>query len=271
LSEQELSKGEERRSRIMNVLKIQGKITIQEMIEKFQCSEATARRDLDTLVRKEGIIRTIGGAQWEGFSGLHESSFMEKKQLLWVEKEAIAAMAATLIEEGDVIGLTGGTTTFLIAKALKHRRNITVVTNAVNIAMELSDCDGVQVVLTGGVMRKNSFELCGPLAEKMIEDLNIGKMFMGADGFSLEHGVTTYSELEAQIGRLLLKRSMTKIAVIDHSKVGKASLFGIVPLSSLDACITDAPFKPELVRALAEWKVTVYLAGHHENRKGEGE
>jgi DeoR family transcriptional regulator of aga operon len=260
MSEQDLSKGEERRSRIMNALKIEGRITIQEMIEKFQCSEATARRDLDALVKKEGVIRTIGGAQWEGFSGTRESSFQEKKQLLWLEKEAIAATAAALVEEGDVIGLTGGTTTFLIAKAIKHRRNITVVTNAVNIAMELADCDGVQVVLTGGVLRKNSFELCGPLAEKVVEELNIGKMFMGADGFSLEHGVTTYSELEAQIGRLLIKRSKTTIAVVDHTKVGKASLFGIVSLASLDACITDAALSPELATALAESNVTVYLA-----------
>ncbi|NHN30206.1 DeoR/GlpR family DNA-binding transcription regulator [Paenibacillus agricola] len=269
MSEQDLSKGEERRSRIMNTLKIQGKITIQEMIEKFQCSEATARRDLDVLVRKEGAIRTIGGAQWEGFSGLRESSFLEKKQLLWLEKEAIAAKAVSLIEEGDVIGLTGGTTTYLIAKAIKHRRNITVVTNAVNIAMELSDSDGVQVVLTGGVMRKNSFELCGPLAEKVIEDLNIGKMFMGADGFSLEHGVTTYSELEAKTGRLLMERSRMKIVVIDNSKVGKASLFGIVPLSSLDACITDIPLKPELVSALAELNITIHLAKSHHTENFE--
>lgn len=263
MSEQELSKGEERRSRIMNALKAHGRLTIQEIIEKFHCSEATARRDLDVLVKKEGVIRTIGGAQWEGFTGHREASFQEKKQLLWLEKESIATTAAALIEEGDVIGLSGGTTTFLIAKAIKNKRNITVVTNAVNIAMELADSEGVQVVLTGGVMRKNSFELCGPLAEKVIEDLNIGKMFLGADGLSLEHGITTYSELEAQIGRLLLKRSRTKIAVLDHSKVGKASLFGIVPLSSLDICVTDAVLDPELASALAQSNVTVYLADQH--------
>jgi DeoR/GlpR family transcriptional regulator of sugar metabolism len=79
-----------------------------------------------------------------------------------------------------VIGLTGGTTTFLIAKAIKFRKNITVVTNAVNIAMELSEGEDIQVVLTGGVMRKNSYELCGPLAEKTVEGLNIGKMFLEA-------------------------------------------------------------------------------------------
>ncbi|OXM83465.1 DeoR/GlpR family DNA-binding transcription regulator [Paenibacillus rigui] len=260
MSDQELSKGEERRNKIMNVLKTQGRITIQEMMEKFHCSEATARRDLDYLVRTEAIIRTIGGAQFEGIAGMREVSFDEKKQLLWVEKEAIALKAAALIEEGDVIGLTGGTTTYLIAKAIKSRRNITVVTNAVNIAMELADSDGVQVVLTGGVLRKNSFELCGPLAEKIVEDLNIGKMFMGADGFALEQGVTTYSELEAQIAKLLIKRSAQTIAVIDHSKMGKASLFGIVPLTALDGCITDAVLAPELEAALKAANVALYVA-----------
>ncbi|MFH5182111.1 DeoR/GlpR family DNA-binding transcription regulator [Paenibacillus sp. TAB 01] len=265
MSEQELSKGEERRSRIMNVLKTQGRITIQEIMDKYQCSEATARRDLDYLVRTEAVIRTIGGAQFEGIGGMREVSFDEKKQLLWLEKEKIAAKAAALIEEGDVIGLTGGTTTYLIARAVKSRRNITVVTNAVNIAMELADSEGVQVVLTGGVLRKNTFELCGPLAEKIVGDLNIGKMFMGADGFALAQGVTTYSELEAQIARLLIKRSSRTIAVVSHSKVGKASLFGIVPLSALDGCITDAPLTPELASALEASQVEVYLAGSDES------
>ncbi|MBE1445118.1 MULTISPECIES: DeoR/GlpR family DNA-binding transcription regulator [unclassified Paenibacillus] len=260
MGDQDLSKGEERRSKILTVLKTQGRITIQDIMDKFGCSEATARRDLDYLVKTEAVIRTIGGAQFEGISGMREASFHEKRQLLWVEKEIIAAKAASLIEEGDVIGLTGGTTTYLIAKEIKTRRNITVVTNAVNIAMELADSDGVQVVLTGGVMRKNSFELCGPLAEKIVEGLNLGKMFMGADGLALEQGVTTYSELEAQIARLLIQRSVKTYAVVDHSKIGKASLFGIVPLSSLDGCITDAPLSAELAAALDQAGIEVYIA-----------
>lgn len=260
MGDQELSKGEERRHKIMNVLKTQGKITIQEIMDKCHCSEATARRDLDYLVKTEAVIRTIGGAQFEGIAGIREASFYEKRQLLWVEKESIASKAASLIEEGDVIGLTGGTTTYLIAKEIKGRKNITVVTNAVNIAMELADSDGVQVVLTGGVMRKNSFELCGPLAESVVEGLNIGKMFMGADGFALEQGVTTYSELEAQIGRMLIRRSSRTYAVIDHSKIGKASLFSIAPLSALYGCITDAALDKELAEAMAKANVEVYVA-----------
>ncbi|ULL17970.1 DeoR/GlpR transcriptional regulator [Paenibacillus sp. H1-7] len=263
MGDQELSKGEERRSKILNVLKTQGKITIQDIMDKFHCSEATARRDLDVLVKTEAVIRTIGGAQFEGIPGIREASFHEKRQLLWVEKEAIAAKAASLIEEGDVIGLTGGTTTYLIAKEIKGRKNITVVTNAVNIAMELADSDGVQVVLTGGVMRKNSFELCGPLAESIVESLNIGKMFMGADGFALEQGVTTYSELEAQIGRMLIKRSIRTYAVVDHSKIGRASLFSIAPLTSLYGCVTNEAPGKELADALALANVELFVADQH--------
>ncbi|QGQ97137.1 DeoR/GlpR transcriptional regulator [Paenibacillus psychroresistens] len=255
----ELSKGEKRRNAIMNVLKRQGKITIQEMIEKFAVSEATARRDLDEL-KEAGIIRSLGGAQLEGFLDSREVPFQEKKDVLWLEKEAIAAKAASLVEEGDIIGLSGGTTTFLIARALKQHKRITVVTNAVNIAMELSEGTDVQVVLTGGVMRRNSYELCGPLAEKSVEGLNIGKMFLGVDGFTLQHGITTFSELEADIAKMLIQRSLQTYAVFDHTKAGKASLFGIAPLDCLHACITNQKLDDEFVAHLKQRQIELYIA-----------
>jgi DeoR family transcriptional regulator of aga operon len=255
----ELSKGERRRKNIMDLLKRQGKITIQEIIEKFDCSEATARRDLDEL-KHAGIIRSLGGAQLEGFSDGREVPFQEKKRLLWLEKEAIAMKAASLIQEGDVIGLTGGTTTYLIAKEIKFRKNITVVTNAVNIAMELSEGDEIQVVLTGGVMRRNSFELCGPLAEKTVDGLNIGKMFLGVDGITVLHGITTFSESEALIAKMLIERSQQTIAVFDHTKVGKVSLFGIAALSSLHACITNEVLDQSFTTHLQHSGVELHIA-----------
>lgn len=252
------TKGNKRRERILQLLKSQGRATISEIMEKFDCSEATARRDLFELEKTGSIIRTIGGARFEGLSGVREVPFQEKQKLLWLEKESIAALAGSMIDEGDIIGLTGGTTTYLIAKEIKLRRNITVVTNAVNIAMELADSDGIQVVLTGGVLRKNSFELCGPLAEKTVEDLHIGKMFIGVDGFTLEQGLTTYSEQEAQIAKLLMKRSLKTIAVFDHSKVGHVSLFSIAPLAQLHACITDEALDEEWMDRLSRLHVPVY-------------
>jgi len=154
MQDQNVSKGEQRRSRIMEALKAEGRLTVQELMDRFECSIATIRRDLEILEKGGTLIRTLGGAQYEGYSAIRELPFDEKRGLLWSEKQSIAMKAASLVEEGDVVGLTGGTTTFLIAKELKARRNVTVVTNAVNIAMELSDSEGVQVVLTGGVMRK---------------------------------------------------------------------------------------------------------------------
>jgi DeoR family transcriptional regulator of aga operon len=253
-----LSKGKLRRQQIMHLLKKEGRISVQDIIFKLNCSEATARRDLDLLARTENVIRTIGGAQLEQLGGAREFSFSEKKQLLWVEKESIARTAATFVNEGDVIGLSGGTTTFLLARELKLRNNITVVTNAVNIAMELAESDGIQVVLTGGVMRKKSYELCGPLAESSVQKLNIGTMFIGIDGISAEQGITTYSELEAEIGRMLIQRSSRTIAVFDQSKVGKTSLFSIVPLSSIHGCVTDTPMDQALENKLNELHIDIH-------------
>jgi DeoR/GlpR family transcriptional regulator of sugar metabolism len=205
---------------------------------------------------KNGIIRTIGGAHRE--SPPHEASFREKQDLLWDEKLRIAQKAASLVSEGDVIGLTGGTTTFLIAKALRSSRRITVVTNAVNIAMELAEAEDIQVVLTGGVMRSKSYELCGPLAESIVSKLNIGTMFVGVNGFSLEHGLTTFTESEAQIGRLMIERSRTVLAVFDRSKVDISSLFTIVPITAIHGCITDHPLEPDRENRLRASGIEIY-------------
>ncbi|TVY00287.1 DeoR/GlpR family DNA-binding transcription regulator [Paenibacillus cremeus] len=262
------SKGEERRERLLQMLKRQGKITIQEITEKLNCSEATARRDLDLLEKQGGIIRSLGGAQLDNSlsSGGKELHFHEKEQLLLLEKEAIAVRAAAMIQEGDVVGLSGGTTTFLIARELKLKRGITVVTNAVNIAMELSDSEDIQVVLTGGVLRRNSYELCGPLAEKIVENINIGIMFLGVDGITEEQGLTTFSEQEAQIGRLMLKRSRASYAVFDHTKAGRVSLFSIAPLDELKGCITNAMVDEGLRTVLNQQGIELILAESDRDR-----
>lgn len=233
-----LSKGDLRREQIMTALKAEKQIEIPEIMRRFGCSEATARRDLNILAEDEKIIRTLGGAYYEA-GHLNEASFQEKENLLLAEKTAIAAKVASLVEEGDIVGLTGGTTTYLIAKELRSREGITVVTNAANIAVELAANERNQIILTGGVMRGKSYECCGPMAEMIVKTLNIGKMFVGIDGIHPNAGLTTYTELEAEIDKLMINRSAQVYAVFDHTKVNKMSLFPIVPISKLDACITN--------------------------------
>ena len=147
-----------------------------------------------------------------------------------------------------MVGLSGGTTSYYSGWPLKTRRGITVVTNTVNVAMELAGSD-IQVVVTGGMMRHNSFELCGPLGEGMIGQLNLGKMFLGVDGVSSTGGITTYSEQEAQIAKAMIRRSQATYAMFDHTKIGRTSLFSIAPLSELQGLITDMPLPQQLTAA----------------------
>ncbi|MBD2870504.1 DeoR/GlpR family DNA-binding transcription regulator [Paenibacillus arenilitoris] len=254
------SKGQRRREAMLQLLKQQGRITISEMVERFGCSEATARRDLEQLEAEYPVIRTIGGAMYDGMHAVRELPFAEKEGLSILEKERIAALAASLITEGDVVGLSGGTTNFLLAKLLKSRKGITVVTNAVNIAMELAGSQ-IQVVVTGGIMRHNSFELCGPLGEGMVGHLHIGKMFIGIDGISAASGITTYSEQEAQIAKALIKRSQAAYAVFDHTKVGRTSLFSVAAMSELRGVITDAPLEGELAEQAERQGISVHVTG----------
>ncbi|WP_337099597.1 DeoR/GlpR family DNA-binding transcription regulator [Paenibacillus sp. YIM B09110] len=254
------SKGQRRRDAILQLLKQQGRLTIQELVERFGISEATARRDLEQMEGDYPVIRTIGGAMYDGMHTVRELPFAEKEGLSILEKERIAELATSLIVEGDVIGLSGGTTNFLMAKLLKSRKGITVVTNAVNIAMELAGSP-IQVVVTGGIMRHNSFELCGPLGEGMVGHLHIGKMFIGIDGISAAGGITTYSEQEAQIAKALIKRSHSTYAVFDHTKTDRTSLFSIAPIADLGGVITDVPLEGELAKLLEEQRIAVYVTG----------
>ena len=252
----ERSKGELRREKIVELLKQRGKLSVQEIVEATGSSEATARRDLDLLEKSGSIIRTIGGAM----QASQEVPFAAKQSSLLQEKERIAASAARLVREGDVVCLTGGTTTYLIARALKRHRGITIVTNAVNIAAELADAEDVQVVVTGGVMRSKSYELIGPLAESVIGKLNISKMFLGVDGVSAVHGFTMHSELEARIAQLLIERSSEVYAVFDHTKLLRSALFTIIPLERATGIITDRQPDAPFERVCREKKVEIYYS-----------
>ncbi|MDQ1912776.1 DeoR/GlpR family DNA-binding transcription regulator [Paenibacillus sp. GD4] len=256
------SKSAERRAQALELIKKLGKISIHQLSEAIGCSEATARRDLDHLEKSGQIIRTIGGAIYEEslVQTTSEIPFADKRYYRQEEKEHIAEEAAALVKEGDVVCLTGGSTTFLIAKALKNRSNITIVTNAVNIAYELAEAEGVQVVVIGGVMRANSYELIGPLAENVIEKINISKMFLGVDGVSLERGFTTHSEYEARIAQLLIERSNQVYAVFDHTKLKKVALFTIIPLERATGVIMNPSPETWFEEACRAEQLEVYIA-----------
>jgi len=224
----------------MNCLQENGTITIGEIIERFAVSEATARRDLETLEQDKKLIRTFGGAVLDTVRT--EIPFFSKLDMNQEEKKEIADKAMRLINDGDVIGLTGGSTTMTIARRIQKRsfESLTVVTNAVNIAYELAGLPGIQLVVTGGVIRTQSFELAGPLADKSLMQLTIRKTFVGADGVSLARGVTTFNELEANTNRVMMAQSLETYVVADYTKLNHHSVFCIDQLDAVTAVITDS-------------------------------
>src|ERR1035437_2112226 len=188
---------------------------------------------------KGQIHRTHGGALSVHEGALEDRTLSEKEKLHRKEKLQIAAAAVRMVAEGQVVILDSGTTTTTaIARALRDFQNLTIITNAVNIAAELSR-SSLEVILTGGNLRKNSFSLLGPIAEETLHRLNADILFLGVDGFDVQYGLSTPNLLEAKVNRAMMDISRVAVAVCDSSKFGKRSLSLIASPSSLQNVITD--------------------------------
>jgi DeoR family transcriptional regulator of aga operon len=237
---------EERRRAILEILKRDGRVLVKDLTKRFGTSQVTIRKDLEDLHGHGLIHRTHGGALPASEGALEDPTLREKQTLHRKEKLLIAKQAACLVQEGQVVILDSGTTTTEIARALRHFRNLTIVTNAVNIATELSGT-ALEVILTGGTLRKNSFSLVGPIAEETLRRLNADLLFLGVDGFDVHYGLSTPNLLEAKVNRTMVDISRRTVAVCDSSKFGRRSLSLIVAPSALQGIITDRGIpKPDL-------------------------
>jgi DeoR family transcriptional regulator of aga operon len=243
-----------RGERILRLLRINGTVAVEELCHELQISVATVRRELQNLEHRGLLRRTHGGATtiepllYEAFQ--HDSSFRAQLEEHAEEKRRIAAAAADLIQDGDTIALTAGTTTTDVVRSIRHRTGITVVTNTVNVAMELSQRKDLVVIVTGGILRGNWFSLVGPLAAQAMEQIYIDKVFIGVNGIDCEHGLTCHNPDEAAINRSMVNHARQRIAVADHSKFGKTATYRICATDEIQILITDtragaavAPFR----------------------------
>ena len=219
---------EERRRAILDLLQREKRVLVGDLARQFQTSQVTIRKDLEELHVRGLIQRTHGGALPAREGALEDPTLLEKERLHRKEKLRIAAAAARLVSEGQVVILDSGTTTTEIARALRHLKNLTVITNGVNIAAELSG-SSIEVILTGGVVRKNSFSLVGPIAEETLRRLSADVLFLGVDGFDVRFGLSTPNLPEAKVNRIMTEIAKRTIAVCDSSKFGRRSLSLIVP------------------------------------------
>jgi DeoR family transcriptional regulator, aga operon transcriptional repressor len=249
---------EERRREILGVLHRDGRVLVKDLARHFRISQITIRKDLEFLDGQGVIQRTHGGALPVQSGALLDPSLREKEQLHRKEKTRIAQAAVRLVEEGQSVLLDSGTTTTAIARALKDMAQLTVITNAINIAAELAGTH-IEVILTGGMLRKNSFSLVGPLAEQTLRQLSADILFLGVDGFDTKTGLFTPNLLESQVNRAMVDIARRTIAVCDSSKFGRRSLCNILPITAVHHVITDNQIpKPDL-HALKEAGIKVTL------------
>jgi len=249
---------EERRRAILEILKREGRVLVLDLADRFETSQVTIRKDLEDLHAHGIIHRTHGGALPAREGALEDPTLREKEKLHRKEKLRIASAAANLVKEGQVVILDSGTTTTAISRALRNFHNITIVTNALNIAAELTGAP-VEVILTGGTLRKNSFSLVGPIAEETLKGLNADILFLGVDGFDVHYGLSTPNLLEAKVNRIMVAVAKRTVAVCDSSKFGRRSLSLIVPPSALQEVITDHGIPKSDLRALKKSGIEVTL------------
>lgn len=238
-----------------------GALTVDEICSEFKVSVATARRDLETLEQRGRLRRRHGGAisveplLYEAFR--HVSSYQEQVEKFADEKRRIALAAAELINEGDTIALTPGTTTTQIMRALHPRQSITVATNTVNVAMELSNRPGVSVFVTGGFLHGGWFSLVGEAATDALRHLFVDKVFIGANGLHVEHGATAYHPGEAAVNRVMAEQARERIVVVDHSKLGVVATHQFCPIQTVNRLITDTAATDEMLAGFIQKGIEV--------------
>jgi len=227
---------------ILDLLAAQGEVSVDELVERFGASAATTRRDLDSLAERRLLTRTHGGAVAQSVA--YELPIRYRSHHGTGAKEQIAAVAASLVEPGQVVGLSGGTTTNAIATALAARddladHGLTVVTNAVNIAAQLAMRPEFKVVVTGGAIHRRSFELVGPFVEQLLGGIRLDIAFIGVNGLSAEAGGTTHDEAEAAVNRLMAERAARAVIVADASKIGRTAFAHVGGADLFPLVITD--------------------------------
>ena len=228
---------------ILQRLQETGTVVIDELCTTLEASIATIRRDLEDLEKRSLLRRTRGGAVrigplfYEPFR--NDSSFQDKVSSFAEEKRRIALAAAKLVSTGQTIALTGGTTTTEVVRSLKVLSGISIITNTVNVAMELSNRKDIEVIVTGGHLRGTWFTLVGPLATAAAEMLFSDIMFIGVDGIDAKKGLTCTHPSEAEVLRKLVHHAKMKVVVADHSKLGSVSKYLLCPTKGIDKLITD--------------------------------
>lgn len=249
----------ERRRLIAESVRSRGVVSVAEMAETLGTTEITLRRDLRAMAKDGLLVRTHGGAVQPASLG-HEPSYYEKSGQAAAEKAAIARLAFGMIRPGDSILLGPGTTTLALARLLVASPELTVVTNSLLVAQALMEAPRVEVILTGGTLRRSIHALVGPATEDSVRALRASQAFISGNGFSAERGLSTPSPLVAATDRALAGAAQQVVVLADHTKIGQETMCQTVPTARIHTLITDSKAQPAALQAIREAGVDVRVA-----------
>jgi len=251
---------EERRRRIMEILEAQERVTVDELVSRYGVSAVTIRGDLDALAESGSVIRSHGGAL-KRIDAPEDVPLSVVAALLHKKKVRIGHAAAHMIREGETVMLDSGSTTMEIARQIKFLqwKSLNVITNALNVAMELANLPHLRLIMIGGILRQMSYSLTGPHAEQVLRGLHADRLFLGVDGLDPEIGLMTPEVPEAQLNAIMIQVSREVVVVADSTKFQRRSLSVIATLDRVHKVITDSGATPEIVAALRARNLEVMI------------
>lgn len=250
-----------RRRFILNEMESKDSIMVKDLVKRFNVSEVTIRKDLEQLEKKNLLIKVRGGA----IKIPKKRSFQEldvdiKRLENYTSKQKIGKIAIKLIAENETIILDSGTTTYEIAKNLNKFQNLTILTNAIDIAALLNSYKKFKVIIPGGVIRTESYSIGGQLAETFFTNFYCDKLFLGVDSFDIEKGLSTPNLEEASINKIMISIAKEVIAVADSSKFNKPGFALIAPTSAVHTVVTDSGLREEIKQQLIKKGIKVIIA-----------
>jgi DeoR/GlpR family transcriptional regulator of sugar metabolism len=258
---------EERRFRIREMLSSQRTIAASDLCATLGVTAATVRRDLAALEQDGVLVRSHGGAVSRMSSTNFQPSYETLSHSHSSEKHAIARAAEQFVLDGETVFLEGSTTVCELARSLRQRNRLTIVTNSPTIVCQLQRSTGVNVLCTGGDLQKDTFYFSGEWAQRALSEIRLDKAILGVSAIDLEYGVSTANHAEAQIKKMITRAAKMRIALADHSKFGTQSFAYVGPVSDIDVLVTDSGTDSKYVKGLREAGLEVVVADVQETRK----
>lgn len=249
----------ERQKQILSLLSKQGRLSVSEIVEQFSISEATARRDLETLA-SQGKAQRVHGGVIAAEQAPPELPILQREGEQADEKAGIGRAAAELIAGGETVFLGSGTTVLEAAKHLRDRKNLTVITNSLPVLNALAGIKDITVVSLGGQLRDSELSFIGHITEQALAEVRVDKVVIGTRGISLEHGLTNDYLQETLTDRAILKIGREVIVLADHTKVNRVSTVLLAPLNAMQTFVTDSSADKKFVQTLKKSGINVIVA-----------